>query len=257
MDIGQAFLLAVIQGVTEFLPVSSSAHLVIAPVLLGHTVQSVLFDSVVHASTLLAVVLYFFRDLRNLVIGCLSGSPKHLIYAQTLVLGTLPVVVVGWFAYPFFDSLRSVSFVAVALIISGSLLFLVDCLARKGVIGLMSERWRGLSIGLFQMLALIPGVSRSGITITGGRLFGLSRTEAARFSFLLSIPVIAGALIVTVLRDPSGAAISFTPLALAALTAGTVALAVIHLFLRMIERVGFFPFFAYQVLLGGVLLVFV
>ena len=255
------FVLAVVQGLTEFLPVSSSAHLVLFSDLLGSTEHNLSIAIVLHSATLFASVLYFRKDIFRLVRALFSRSPsadRSEVYA--VLFGTVPVALVGFVVYPIFSSVQVVSVVAVALVVSGSLLILVDYGVRKGWKGGVGvPLWRkGFSIGIMQIFALLPGVSRSGVTIAGGRLFGFSRRQAARFSFLLAIPTILGALLLLLAQsfpsDLSFAGTDFEVLLLAAAVSGGVAYATIHFFLKFVERVGFLPFFTYQVALGVVLL---
>lgn len=255
------FILAVVQGLTEFLPISSSAHLVLFSNLLGSSEHDLGIAIVLHAATLLASLLYFRKDILRLVFALFSrSSSTDRMEAYAVLLGTLPVVLVGLLVYPVFSSVQTVSVVSVALVVSGSLLIFADYGVRKGWMTAADvPLWRkGLGIGIMQIVALLPGVSRSGVTIAGGRLFGFSRRQAARFSFLLAIPVIAGALLLLLVQSPSTAifdAISIEMLLLAVGVSGGVAYATIHFFLKFVERVGFLPFFGYQVLLGVVLLI--
>ena len=255
------FILAVVQGLTEFLPVSSSAHLVLFSDLLGGDEQDLGIAIVLHAATLVVSLVYFRKDIVRLMRSLFSHSAsagRSELYA--VLLGTLPVAIVGFFVYPIFSSVQTVLVVSIALIVSGSLLIFADYAVRKGWKGGVGvPMWRkGLSIGILQIFALLPGVSRSGVTIAGGRLFGFSRQRAARFSFLLAIPAIAGALLLLLVQSPltalSFGGVGVGVLLLAACISGSIAYAAIHFFLRFIERVGFVPFFGYQVLLGVVLL---
>lgn len=253
------FLLAVTQGVTEFLPISSSAHLVLLSEVFGGE-QGTGITIVLHGATLVAVLCYFRRDLCRLLRALLSRrASKDREMVGAVILATLPVAVAGFFIYPMFSLLQTVPIVAGALVLSGSLLILADYSVQKKWVKMEIPLWRkGVGIGLMQVFALIPGVSRSGITIAGGRLLGFSRREAVRFSFLLAIPTIAGALVLLLAQTPL-AAVSFDGieggmLALAAAVAGGVGYATIHLFVRLVERVGFLPFFCYQVALGATLL---
>jgi len=257
----QLVVLAVIQGITEFLPISSSAHLILVPVVTGWSDQGLAFDIALHVGTLIAVVGYFRSEVMRLIRGGLAplrGCPLdgHGRMAWLIVLATIPVGLAG---LVFKDSvetvLRGPHVIAWASIGFGVLLWLADRWwpARRGddTLG-----WRGaLTIGLFQALALIPGTSRSGITMTAGRLLGLDRASAARFAFLLAIPVIvlSGALqtgeLVVEGADPAWGAL-FIAAALAAVSAWVC----IALFLRYIARIGMTPFVIYRVALGGVLL---
>ena len=255
MDFSQVLLLAFVQGVTEFLPISSSAHLILASRFFGYDLHSVGVDIVLHGATLAAVCIYFLRDIRHLISGFFSGDRA---YPFALVFAVIPIAVVGWFLYDVFEPFRSASSVAGAFILSGFFLLGIDLLVRRGLLQGLSRfplRFRGLLIGVFQVFALFPGVSRSGITIAASRLFGFSRREATRFSFLLSIPVISGALLVLLFRDSSEvfADVSFLVLVAGAGISFLVALVAIHFFLKLIERVGFVPFFVYQLLIGSLI----
>jgi len=260
----QLLVLALVQGLTEFLPISSSAHLILVPVLTDWPDQGLAFDVAVHLGTLIAVVGYFrARVGRVIVAGArapFSATPDtDGRMAWLLVLATIPAGLVGLLLKEFVESqLRGMAVIGAASIGFGLLLWWAD---RRGPARRDEDSldWRdALVIGGFQALALIPGTSRSGITMTAARLLGLERTAAARFSFLLSIPVIvlSGLLLVADLVTRQA------PVAWAALAAATALAAVsawlcIHLFLRYIERLGMAPFVMYRVALGVVLLALV
>lgn len=256
------FILAVVQGLTEFLPISSSAHLILFSDLLGDGVPDALgIVIILHAATLFASLVYFRKDIRCFVVGFFSRTTSaDRSEAYAVLLGTLPIAFVGFLVYPMFLSLQTVSVVAVALVVSGSLLIFADYTTRRQwASAAHAPMWRkGLGIGMMQIFGLLPGVSRSGVTIAGGRLFGFSRRQAARFSFLLAIPTIVGALVLLLaqssLSDLSFGGVGVGVLLLTACVSGGIAYVTIHVFLRFVERVGFVPFFGYQVLLGIVLL---
>lgn len=262
MDFVQIAVLALVQGFTEFLPVSSSAHLVLVPVLLGWTDQGLAFDVALHVGTLAAVLWYFRHELivmsrdwyRSLRYRQLT-HPARMAWA--VLLGTIPVGLAGLlFADVVSTQLRSPVVLAWGLIGFGLLLGWAD--------------WRGnaqrteaqmtwkdvLFIACAQALALIPGTSRSGITLTAGLFAGLGRQAAARFSFLLSIPVIllAGGLEGRELMR-SAVPVDWQAILLGTLIAALSAYACIKLFLALIQRIGVWPFVIYRVALGGVLLV--
>ncbi len=260
MDWLQIITLALIQGITEFLPVSSSAHLILPAALLGWNDQGLAFDVAVHVGSLTAVIVYFRRDLTayavsagNLVRG--QGWDAHADELARIALATLPVVAAGFLLRDWVATeLRSVLVVAGATIGFGLLLAVAD--ARHGPRNAVS--WRdALVIGSMQVLALVPGTSRSGITITAALLVGLSRTSAARFSFLLSIPTIAGAGIlatadlVEAAGDPQ-----WGVLAAGATLSGLAAYACIRAFIGLVERTGMMPYVGYRLALGMVLLGF-
>lgn len=261
MELLHLVVLAVIQGITEFLPISSSAHLILVPVVTGWSDQGLAFDIAVHVGTLVAVVGYFRGEVMRLIRGGLAPVRGRSLdsdgrMAWLIALATIPVGLAG---LVFKDSvetvLRGPHVIAWASIGFGVLLWLADRRwpARRAddTLG-----WRGaFMIGAFQALALIPGTSRSGITMTAGRFLGLDRASAARFAFLLAIPVIvlsgglqAGELVVAGVQPAWGALI--TAAALAAVGAWLC----IALFLRYIARIGMTPFVIYRVALGAVLL---
>jgi len=257
----QAVWLALIQGLTEFLPISSSAHLVLLPHIAGWADQGLVFDVAVHLGTLTAVSLYFRQALyamatdwgRSVRLRRQVGESR---LAWAVLLGTIPVGVAGLlFKGVVENELRSPIVIAWATIVFGLLLWWADVRGRRQrdehTLG-----WRGvLLIGAAQALALIPGTSRSGITITAGLLLGLTRPAAARFSFLLSIPVIllAGGLeLLDLLQRPE--AVAWRMLLIGTLLSALSAYLCIHLFLRLLERSGMLPFVIYRLGLGGVLL---
>ncbi len=256
----QALLLAFIQGLTEFLPISSSAHLILPAQLLGWADQGVAFDIAVHLGSLFAVVLYFRAELSWLLLGSLRAlavrqmNPESTLVLQLLV-ATLPVAVAGILARDLVaGQFRSVPVIAAATIGFGILLAVAD---RRGggsrELDLAAATW----IGMAQVLALVPGTSRSGITMTAGLFCGLGREQAARFSFLLSIPVILAAAGLAALEAGGAAqAISWPPTLMAMAVAALTAYATIALFLEWVQRLGFLPFAVYRCLLGAVLLWF-
>ena len=193
METIQTILLAMIQGLTEFLPISSSAHLILLSEILGWNDQGLIFDISLHFGTLLAVIFYFKNDIYQMFshshfkdISTLINSPLGIIS-----IATLPIVIVGGLFSGFIEeNLRSSFVIALATVFFGVLLYLSDRKTHLAIEKKVMTVGLGLIIGLSQILAVIPGTSRSGITITAALFLGFSRTEAARFSFLLSIPVI-------------------------------------------------------------------
>lgn len=260
MDILQAMFLAFLQGVTEFLPISSSAHLVIPSLVLGWQDEGLTFDVAVHVGTLLAVVTYYRRDLLAMTESCLGllrgrGTNADTQLVFYLAVATVPVCVVGFLADNFIESqLRSLPVIATTTLLFGLLLGLADRHARLASSFATLTLGIVLIIGLAQALAPVPGVSRSGVTLTAGLLLGLNRATAARFAFLLSIPVIAGAgLLKGMQLAQEGAAVEWGLMAAAALLAAVTAYACIGLFLRLLERVGLMPFVYYRIVLAAVL----
>jgi undecaprenyl-diphosphatase len=261
MLILQIVVLALIQGITEFLPISSSGHLLLVPALTGWPDQGILTDVMVHMGSFLAVVVYFWRDCVNLTMGGIDMLRGRFTawgkLALLIVLGTIPAVLFGIFLdkIGFMDAVRTMpEIIAWNAIIFGILLYVCDRF------GLTSRRMSDMTwlpaliIGLAQAIAIIPGTSRSGITMTAARALGFERPEAARFAFLLGIPAIAGAGVLK-LGDAlsSGEAISFSQLLTAVLTF-FVALGTITILMKMVRHISFLPFAVYRVLLGIVLL---
>jgi undecaprenyl-diphosphatase len=261
MSILQIVVLALIQGITEFLPISSSGHLLLVPALTNWPDQGLLTDVMVHMGSFLAVVVYFWRDCVNLTIGGIDLLRGKMTswgkLALLILLGTIPAVLFGLFLdkIGFMDMVRTMpEVVAWNAIIFGLLLYLCDRY------GLSKRRMSDMTllpaliIGIAQAIAIIPGTSRSGITMTAARALGFERSEAARFAFLLGIPAIAGAGILK-LGDAvaNGESITFGMLLTAALTF-FVALGTITVLMKMVRHMSFLPFAVYRVALGIVLL---
>ncbi len=261
MDLIQIMVLSLVQGISEFLPISSSAHLILVPVLTQWQDQGLAFDVAVHVGTLLAVVFYFRQDIGRMLLAWIDSLKTRQLSSDARVawgvlLGTIPVGLVGLLFKDFIEVyLRSPLVIAATTIIFGLLLLLGDRLGK---------RWRGiyelrgmdiLLIGLSQALALIPGTSRSGITITAALLLGFTREAAARFSFLLSIPVItlAGGLLIKDLLE-SNLAVDGLALALGVIFSAISAFICIHYFLQFLNRFGMLPYVIYRLLLGTFLL---
>ncbi len=260
-------ILALIQGLTEFLPISSSAHLILPSQVLGWPDQGLAFDLAVHLGTLFAVLVYLRKDILDMTLSCLASARTQQLnndsrLALFVVTGTIPAVVIGLFIKDFVETqLRSVLVIALASIFFGILLAIVDKReqlekTKKKFLEEMTLN-RSLVIGFSQALAFIPGTSRSGITITAALALGFSRTEALRFSFLLSIPLIlAGALLSAKdLLDAQASLAVWQDMFFAMSISGLSAFACIHFFMLWVERVGMMPFVIYRVVLGIVLLV--
>ncbi len=260
MPILQLLVLALVQGITEFLPISSSAHLVLVPYLTGWNDQGLLIDVAVHVGTLLAVLIYFWRDVSSMIwgaIGWLTGQRREgSRLALMVIVASLPVVVAGAALHRLGpDLFRSVELIAWTTIGFGMLLGVVDRVFPSSVKLGQSTLGGTLFVGLAQCLALIPGTSRSGITMTAGRMLGLERPEAARFSLLLSIPAILGA---GTLAGFDLAAAGDATLTTDALIAGGLAfitaLLAIAAMMAWLRRASFTPFVVYRVGLGLFLL---
>lgn len=263
MDLLHAAILAVIQGFTEFLPISSSGHLVLAPYFLDWEDQGLAFDVAVHMGTLAAVVLYFRKELIAMALAWLrsvTGGPRspESRMAWAIIWGTVPVAIAGFFvAGSVEEHLRSPMLVAATTAGFGVLLWLADFRGARRR-DEFSLSWSDvLVIGLIQALALIPGTSRSGVTMTAGLLLGLTREASARFSFLLAVPVIvaAGSLeTVHLLESPVPA--DWTALGVGALVSAIVAYLTIRWFLSFLGRMGMLPFAIYRLFLAGVIVLY-
>lgn len=261
----QILILAIVQGLTEFLPISSSGHLILSPYLFGFADQGLAFDVAVHFGSLIAVLVYFRRDVFAIAVGWLSALPPggktsaESRLGWAIIVGTIPVVIAGLLLKSLVEGqLRAPWVIAAATIVFGLLLLWVDLRARRErEIGSISLR-DALIIGASQILALIPGTSRSGITMTAGLWLGLSRAAAARFSFLLSIPtILASSALIS--RDllQQAERVDWGSIGLGVLLSAVAAYMTIHFFLKFIERIGMWPFVIYRMLLGAVILIMV
>lgn len=261
MDWFQVVFLAVLQGLTEFLPISSSAHLILPSQLLGWTDQGLAFDVGVHIGSLMAVMIYFRQDIWRMIVawfGSMRGLGKTTdsMLAWYVIWATIPAVIMGFLFNSAVDHYgRSILVIAAATLIFGALLWWAD-VSRTEVKKLEKITLKdAIIIGLAQAMALIPGTSRSGITITTGLLLGLERQSAARFSFLLSIPVILGAGLLKGLElSHTGSLDQWTMILSGTLLAAISAYTCIHLFLKWLDKIGMLPFVIYRMLLGLVLL---
>ena len=260
MPILHLILVAIVQGITEFLPVSSSGHLILLPNLTGLADQGLVIDVAVHVGTLGAVILYFWRDVARAVSGLFRlGDLTHpdARLAVGLIVATIPVVIAGLLLKltGYDEAMRSVAVVGWATLVFGLVLYWAD---QWGSNEKKSQDWTlrdAFIMGFWQVLALIPGTSRSGITITGARQLGYKRGEAARLAMLMSIPTIlaSGALIgLEVAASMDGAAARDS--AIAAAFAFFAALAALHFMMRLLRSVSFTPYVIYRIALGVVLL---
>lgn len=260
MDSLQAILLALVQGLTEFLPISSSAHLILFPRLFGWPDQGLAFDVAVHVGTLSAVVLYFRRELIPMARDWFQSlftrqNTANSRLAWAVLWGTVPVGLAGLLLKGYIEAnLRTELVIAGATIGFGLLLWIADVKGR-GQRDEYSLRISDIAIiGIAQAFALIPGTSRSGATMTAGLMLGLSREAAARFSFLLSIPVItlAGMMLTLDLVKQPGV-VDWGSMVIGVVTSAITAYLCIHFFLKLLERIGMLPFVIYRLLLGAVL----
>ncbi len=260
MDILQIIILALVQGLTEFLPISSSAHLILVPYITDWPDQGLAFDVAVHVGTLTAVVLYFRKEIKVMFFAWLDSlKGKHSEdskLAWAVLIGTIPVGLAGLlFKDIISDHLRTPLVIAATTIIFGLLLG-YSHYSGKRQRDEHSLTWKDIIvIGCAQAIALIPGTSRSGITITAGLLMGLTAQAAARFSFLLSIPVIVLAGGVETMDYLAVASIDdMNDLIIGAMISAVSAFLCIHYFLILLDRIGMTPFVIYRLLLGIILL---
>jgi len=262
MSLFHLILLALIQGITEFLPISSSAHLILLPELMRWADQGALIDVMAHLGTLFAVMVYFYRDIAAIARGNLAWLSGRMTPGGRLALligaATPPVLIVGAALYlaGAADALRSPALIAWATIGFAILLWAAD---RWGPIRRSVEELSysgAFLIGLAQAFALIPGASRSGVTMTAARALGVTRTEAARFSMLMAIPVIAAFGLVAGFElyrgEAAGASLSDGLIVMG--LSFVSALGAIHVLMRLLARMSFTPFVIYRLVLGGFLL---
>ncbi len=259
-----AIILGFVQGITEFLPISSSAHLILTRSLLGITDSHALaFDALLHLATAAAVVLYFWRDIWALVqtflryVGRMPVGERDVALLFAIIVGTIPAAIGGFLLEGTMETrFRSPLFIAGALIVGSVLLGFAEYVYRRKGSG--KERTKkqmtvraGFIVGLFQTLALVPGMSRSGSTIAGGMLLGISRREATRFAFLLSIPIILGAGLKKVLEMLLlHEAVRWSPILVGAAVAFVVGLAAIHFMIGYLRNHTLWAFIWYQVVLA-------
>ncbi len=270
MDIAfQALVIGIVQGLTEFLPISSSGHLILVPYLLGWTdpfINSLAFSVMLHMGTLVALLAYFWRDWARLVPAGLAavrdrslrGDPDRRL--AWLIAATLPpAVVLGVLLSDFFEAkVRQPVLVAVMLVVGAAILWLADRLGRKAD-GIERLGFQGaIAIGCAQALALVPGISRSGISISAGLGLGLTREAATRFSFLMATPVIAGAGLFELKKLLAGevaADVNVGAIAIGFVAAVVSGLAAIHVLLRYVRHHPMTVFVAYRLLLAALVII--
>lgn len=262
MPLLQLILVALIQGITEFLPVSSSGHLILLPNLTGYTDQGQVIDVAVHVGTLAAVVIYFWQDVRQGLTGLTQlargrADSDGARLALGLIIATIPTVLFGAFLHfsGLSDALRSPAVIGWTMLVFGIVLYVAD---QKGREEKEAGDWGirdALLMGLWQMIALIPGTSRSGITITGARQLGYKREDGARIAMLMSIPTIiaSGVLLGAEVAIEANMAL-MKDAAIAAILAMVSALAALSLMMRLLRSVSFTPYVIYRVILGLILL---
>lgn len=260
MSILEVVVLALIQGLTEFLPISSSAHLILPSVLFGWQDQGLAFDLVLNIGTLAAVFIYFYREVATMSVAWVDSvknknQTQDSKLAWWIIWATIPAAIIGFLGKDYIEMyLRSGYVIAVTTILFGLLLWWADSKGKQ----IKTEYQTGLKgaiiVGFAQALALIPGTSRSGITLTAGLMLGLTRNAAARFSFLMSIPIISMAsgydLLKFIMSDEY---VDWTSLLIGAGVSFLSAILCIHVFLLLLNKVGMLPFVIYRLILGAAL----
>ncbi|MCG9709474.1 MULTISPECIES: undecaprenyl-diphosphate phosphatase [Pseudoalteromonas] len=258
MSIIEIIVLALIQGLTEFLPISSSAHLILPSQVFGWHDQGLAFDVAVHVGTLGAVVLYFRKEVVDILGAWFKsfgsqGATDDSRLGWWIIVATIPALLIGYLFKDFVESYsRNAWVIATSTIVFGLLLWYADAKAKQVKNIYQVNFFSALLLGFSQVLAMVfPGTSRSGITITVGLMLGLNKQSAARFSFLMSIPVIAAAGSYYVYQlATAGEAIDWHAILLGAALSFVSAYACIFFFLKVIERMGMMPFVIYRLLLG-------
>jgi len=255
-------LIALIQGLTEFLPVSSSGHLILLPSLTGLADQGQIIDVAAHVGTLFAVILYFWADVRMALFGALrllrgKIDTQGAFLALCLIIATVPVIIVGLIlkVTGLSEEMRGIAVIGWAMLLFGILLYWAD---QKGPMTKTASGWTlkdALKMGMWQAAALIPGTSRSGITITAGRMLGYSRTDSARLAMLMSIPtIIASAALLGL--DVAGTATrdDLRAIGIVAAMSFAAALLALTLMMRLLKAVSYTPYVIYRIILGLILL---
>lgn len=263
MKLSQIITLGILQGLTEFLPISSSAHLIILPIIANWQDQGLEFDVAVHVGTLISVVIYFRQTLRKLLTDWICSINFRQIIGNSklvwgIIIATIPVGLIALLINNHYElHLRGLLVIAVATIIFGLLLGCADRYGKQERNEYQLKLKDIVILGLAEAIALIPGTSRSGITMTAGLILGLSRISAARCSLLLSMPVIflAGGLKILDLIYAESY-IDWFALILGGLLAFMSSYLCIHLFLKLIEKIGMWPFVIYRLILGVALIRF-
>ncbi len=259
MTLFEAVALGIVQGLTEFLPISSTGHLILMRTVFGvNDMQGLAFDAVLQLASVAAVLVYFFPDVWILTqtalrkLGRLPVNRRDEILLYALLIGTVPAFIAGLFLESFMEStFRSPLLVACVLILGSIFFMYAEYMYHNKPRTHEMSTLTGFKIGLFQVLALVPGMSRSGATIAGGMLLGLSRSEAARFAFLLSVPILSGAglkkLLELLVSDQS---IQWLPLVVGTSVSFVMSLLAIHFLLSFVRSHSLWPFIWYRIILA-------
>ena len=257
----QYIVIGLVQGITEFLPISSSAHLILISALTDWEDQGIFTDIAVHVGTLGAVIIYLFAHIKKILIDFFSFKKNYFhqsnLWGIKIIIATIPALIIGFFVYEYLlDYLRSLVLIAWASIVFGIILYFADQRSQS------SKRWEELKfweifvVGIFQILAFIPGASRAGVTITGARMLNVKRDSAAIFSMLLSIPIIAASLTLTLLDIyfMQDIVIDLTQPIIATIISFVTAIISIHIMMKILQFTNFNIFIIYRILLGITLL---
>ncbi len=248
----EAIYLAIIQGLTEFLPISSSAHLILITELMGST-QNLFYDVSLHLGTLIAVCIYFRSDLKNILQSIIESKSlfKSLLLKQ-LVISCIPTLLLGFILLDIIDSyLRTSSVIAFTTIFFGIVLFLATLTRSKKTNINQITLYDALIIGIAQSLSLIPGTSRSGITISAGLILGLDNKTASKFSFLMAVPTIGAIAFYQIITSDLKSLVNNLDINILGLMVSfVIAYATIDFFIKFINRIGFLPFIVYRIILG-------
>ncbi len=254
-------ILGIVEGVTEFLPVSSTGHLILANALLGYDPETwKVFNIVIQLGAMLAVVVLYWRTFLAVITGLIKREPGAVAFVRNVLIAFLPAAILGLAIHKQIEAmLGSAEIVSVALIVGGIAILIIEKTVKEGSIASVSAiPWhKALLIGVFQCLAMIPGVSRSGATIMGAMLMGIERRTAAEFSFFLAIPTMLGASVLELWSNRAALAagtgpVGWNQIAIGFVVAFVVALVVIKAFVALISRRGFAPFAYYRIIAGAV-----
>ncbi|MBC7327116.1 undecaprenyl-diphosphate phosphatase [bacterium] len=259
MTIHQAVLLGILQGFTELLPISSSAHLYIFPWLLGWHYQGLSFDVALHLGTLVGLVAFLLPDWIKLIGGTISGEPKMRRLLLYIIIACIPGALFGaLLEKQAEDVFRSPSIIAITMSSFGLLLLFADIYGRRNEKGVEDVGWKeAIIIGLSQALAIIPGVSRSGATMTAGLFTGLKKEESARFSFLLATPIIAGAALWEGRKIVSLMGVELLSLIFGFVSAAIASYIAVWFLLRFLRKGSFIPFVVYRFIFALLVLLFI
>ena len=250
MDLIQIVALSIVQGITEFLPISSSAHLILISKLFGWQDQGILFDIYLHGGSLFAIIYAFRKEVSKLIQRAFSPYKQNLLLC--LIVATLPVALVGFLGGDFIEqNFRSLEFLILTTFLFAIFLFIADRYGKKTNSIESIDLKDSFIVGMFQIFALMPGVSRSAITMIGALILSYSREDAARFSFLLSIPTLSAVLMGSSIEAiQSEETIDWSILILGGLISFSVSLLCINLFISFIQKIGFTPFVLYRIILS-------